>query len=83
LPETAGAKARTVAQRIRSALETERFSTENGQNALITISIGVTEYHAQEELSTFIQRADKAMYVSKQNGRNKVSMLHAEDTPKT
>ena len=83
LPETAGAKARTVAQRIRSALETERFSTENGQNVQITISIGVTEYHAQEELSTFIQRADKAMYVSKQNGRNKVSMLHAEDTPKT
>lgn len=83
LPETAGAEARTVAQRIRSALESERFAPENGQNVQITISIGVTEYHAKEELSTFIQRADKAMYVSKQNGRNKVSMLHAEDTQKT
>jgi two-component system cell cycle response regulator len=80
LPETAGAEARTVAQRIRSALEAERFSPENGQDVQITISIGVTEYHGDEELSTFIQRADKAMYISKQSGRNKVSMLHAEDT---
>jgi len=79
LPETAGAEARTVAQRIRSALEAERFSPENGQDVQITISIGVTEYQGEEELSTFIQRADKAMYLSKQNGRNKVSMLHAED----
>jgi two-component system cell cycle response regulator len=80
LPETAGAEARTVAQRIRSALEAERFSPENGQAVQITISIGVTEYHGDEELSTFIQRADKAMYISKQSGRNKVSMLHAEGT---
>lgn len=83
LPETAGAEARTVAQRIRSALEAERFSPENGPDVQITISIGVTEYHTKEELSTFIQRADKAMYLSKQNGRNKVSMLHAEDLQKT
>jgi len=83
LPETAGAEARTVAQRIRAALETERFSPENGPDVQITISIGVTEYHTKEELSTFIQRADKAMYLSKKNGRNKVSMLHAEDFKKT
>ncbi len=77
LPETAGAEARTVAQRIRAALEAERFSPENGKDVQITISIGVTEYHPKEELSTFIQRADKAMYLSKQSGRNKVTMLHA------
>jgi diguanylate cyclase (GGDEF)-like protein len=83
LPETAGAEARTVAQRIRSALEAERFSPENGPDVQITIIIGVTEYHTKEELSTFIQRADKAMYISKKNGRNRVSMLHAEDFKKT
>jgi len=82
LPETAGAEARTVAQRIRSALEAERFSPQNEQDAKITISIGVTEYQEKEELSTFIQRADQAMYLSKQNGRNKVSMLHAVDPKK-
>ena len=81
LPETGGVEARTVAQRIRIALESERFSPRDGLKVQITISIGVTEYHHKEELSTFIQRADKAMYISKQNGRNKVSVLYAEDPP--
>jgi diguanylate cyclase (GGDEF)-like protein len=80
LPETGGEEARTVAQRIRAALEAERFSPQNGHDVTITISIGATEYFHKEELSTFIQRADKAMYLSKQNGRNKVSLLYAEPT---
>jgi diguanylate cyclase (GGDEF)-like protein len=67
-----------VAQRIRAALESERFYPQDGQAVQITISIGVTEYYPKEELSTFIQRADKAMYLSKQNGRNKVSALYAD-----
>ncbi|MBT8366990.1 MAG: diguanylate cyclase [Deltaproteobacteria bacterium] len=79
LPVTSGAEAKTVAQRIRSALEAERFSPANEEDVRITISIGVTEYQHKEELSTFIQRADKGMYLSKQNGRNKVTMIHAED----
>ncbi len=79
LPETGGAEAQTVAHRIRAALEAERFTPEKEKDVQITISIGVTEYSSNEELSTFIQRADKAMYLSKQNGRNKVSSLYAED----
>ena len=81
LPETAGEEARTVAQRIRAALEAEPFSPEDGEEVTVTISIGLTEYHAKEELSTFIQRADQAMYRSKRSGRNKVSMLFAEASP--
>jgi two-component system cell cycle response regulator len=83
LPETAGEEARTVAQRIRAALEAEPFSPENGEEVTVTISIGLTEYHPKEELSTFIQRADQAMYRSKRSGRNKVSMLYAEASPET
>ncbi len=83
LPETAGEEARTVAQRIRAALEAEPFSTKNGEAVTVTISIGVTEYNAKEELSTFIQRADQAMYCSKRSGRNKVSMLYAEASPES
>lgn len=78
LPETGGDEARTVAQRIRSTLEAEKFSPEAGQKVGITISIGVTQYYPKEELSAFIQRADQAMYLSKQNGRNRVSTLFAE-----
>jgi diguanylate cyclase (GGDEF)-like protein len=81
LPETGGDEAGTVAQRIRAALEAERFSPVNGKKVKITISIGVTEYQPKEELSTFIQRADRAMYRSKQKGRNMVSMLYADVPP--
>jgi diguanylate cyclase (GGDEF)-like protein len=81
LPETGAEEAGTVAQRIRAALESERFVPLDGKPVKITISIGVTEYQAKEELSTFIQRADQAMYRSKQKGRNLVSMLYPETPP--
>ena len=78
LPETGGEEAGLVAQRIRAALETERFAPINGKEVKITISIGVTESQPKDELSTFIQRADRAMYRSKQKGRNLVSELYAD-----
>jgi diguanylate cyclase (GGDEF)-like protein len=73
LPETTGDEAKTVAQRIRASLEAEKYKPVPGKVARITISIGVTQCYPKEELSTFIRRADKAMYLSKENGRNRVS----------
>jgi diguanylate cyclase (GGDEF)-like protein len=75
LPETAAEEARTVAQRIRVALEAERFLPPPGRPVSKTISIGVTEYAPMEDMTTFIRRADEAMYISKMNGRNCVSVL--------
>ena len=83
LPETNGDEAKTVAQRIRSSLETENFSPTPDKNAKITISVGVTQYFPKEELSAFIRRADRAMYLSKKNGRNRVSVLLAEPPVKS
>jgi len=83
LPETNGDEAKTVAQRIRSSLESEKFKPIPDKNAKITISIGVTQYFPKEELSAFIRRADKAMYLSKKNGRNRVSVLLAEPPVKS
>jgi len=81
LPETGGGEAKTVAQRIRLALEAEQFAPAPAEPVTITISIGVTQYSPKEELSTFIHRADQAMYLSKQNGRNRVSVLFAGSEP--
>ncbi len=78
LPETEGDEAATVAERIRSAVEADQFfPQESGKPVAITISIGVTEYHKREDVAIFVQRADKAMYLSKQSGRNRVSCLFA------
>jgi diguanylate cyclase (GGDEF)-like protein len=77
LPETGAEEARTVAQRIRAALEAETFCPLSGRPVSTTISIGVTEYSPMEGMDVFIRRADQAMYLSKQNGRNRVSVLFA------
>lgn len=80
LPETEGDEAATVAERIRAAVEAERFFPQEESDPIcITISVGVTEFNWQEEIAVFVQRADKAMYQSKQSGRNRVSCLF---TPK-
>jgi two-component system, cell cycle response regulator len=78
LPETEGDEAATVAERIRSCVAKEKFfPRDQKENYTITISIGVTEYIRDEEVAIFVQRADKAMYLSKQSGRNRVSCLFA------
>jgi diguanylate cyclase (GGDEF)-like protein len=80
LPETVGKEAETVAHRIRSAVQSDTFVVGDGGAVTITISVGVTQYTAPEDIATFIQRADQAMYISKDNGRNRVSTLYAPDS---
>lgn len=77
LPETDGEEARTVAQRIRKSIKAIVFSPEPGREASITISIGMTQYKPKEEIAAFVQRADKALYGSKEGGRDRVSSLFA------
>ncbi|MBU0988481.1 MAG: diguanylate cyclase [Proteobacteria bacterium] len=78
LPETKGQEAKTVAHRLRKAVEVEKFYPEPDKEKHVTISIGVTSYFKKEEIKNFVQRADKAMYLSKLAGRNRVSSLFAE-----
>lgn len=78
LPETIGEEAETVAHRIRGAVQGERFIPSEGELVGITISIGVTQYAQEEDVAAFVQRADKAMYLSKQAGRNRVSVLSTD-----
>ena len=75
LPDTDGEEARTVAERLRAAVSSEDFTDGSRAGAKITISIGVTRYFQEEKVASFVQRADQAMYQSKQAGRNKVSCI--------
>jgi two-component system cell cycle response regulator len=78
LPETKGEEAKNVANRIKRAVELERFFPEPDKVVTITISIGLTEYFKNEQLSKVIKRADQAMYNSKAQGRNRISSLFVE-----
>jgi diguanylate cyclase (GGDEF)-like protein len=79
LPETSRREVMTVAKRIKDAIENEKFSPQAGKSISITISIGATEYCPGERISIFVQRADKAMYLSKQRGRNQISTLFSDE----
>jgi len=75
LPETNAEEAVTVAERIRSGIENEKFTPAHGGEVTETISIGVTQYRDEERVSALVERADKAMYLSKEKGRNRISTL--------
>ncbi len=78
LPETSAEEAVRVAPRIQAGLKASPFTPGGGPPVHITMSIGVTQYCPQEDISSFVQRADRAMYMSKENGRNRISSLPAD-----
>ncbi len=77
LPNTSSEEAGFVANRIRSTVEKEEFVIAPDQIVHVTLSIGVTDYLPGEEIADLVYRADKAMYQSKENGRNLVSHIPA------
>jgi len=81
LPETEGVEAATVAERIRAAIEKGPFpSATPGEFYQVTISIGATALSRGEDSALLLQRADQAMYQSKQGGRNRVSCIFPNDS---
>ena len=54
------------AEKLRSLIENHHFAV--GEQ--ITCSFGISCYQAGEEVNSFIQRADEALYRAKANGRN-------------
>lgn len=42
------------------------------KNIGVTISLGVAEYSPDDDENTLLQKADKALYKAKENGRNRV-----------
>lgn len=65
--------ANDVAERIRQTVESHPFNF-NGQPIKVTISIGVSEKKENDTWENLYNRADKALYSSKQAGRNRVTV---------
>lgn len=81
LPNTSKEDALAVAERIRSEIEKTDFCYE-GQHMKVTISIGCSLYDSKENPVSspkeLVEQADKALYVSKRTGRNRVSFATKE-----
>jgi len=75
LPETKLQKACVVGSRIKDNISSQTFSPEKGIQKSITVSIGATELIEGEDFREFISRTDKALYRSKDTGRNKLTYI--------
>src|SRR5262249_27270631 len=73
LPHTPAEGARVVAERIRETVEKVEVPSDKG-TVRFTVSIGVSTYASGEAFDQIVERADKALYVSKQGGRNRVTV---------
>ena len=63
-----------IAERARLAIEEEPFVIDpNGRAIPVTVSIGVAERGADDDAGSLYRRADRALYRSKSEGRNRVS----------
>lgn len=61
-----------LAEAIRAKVTKIRIKQQEQDIDTITTSIGVTQFRGGEDVASFIQRADKALYSAKQNGRDQV-----------
>jgi diguanylate cyclase (GGDEF)-like protein len=72
LPETPPKGALDVAERIRNAIASRPLAV-NGQHISATVSVGIACYPEDgKTLDALAARADRALYLAKQEGRNRV-----------
>ena len=78
LPGTDLHHAQLAGERIRSAIEQSRVHFES-KEIKVTISVGITEATSVDSPDSFLDRADRALYVAKKSGRNRCCILKAEE----
>jgi len=75
LPATALPGAIALAEQIRSTIAGARIRRGNTSERIgaITVSVGVSSWKPGESIDALIERADRALYRSKSEGRNRVN----------
>lgn len=73
-PETSLAGAKELAEKIREIIAESEFK-EVGK---VTCSFGVSEYVKHEDPAGFVKKADYALYIAKNKGRNRVKAVEKE-----
>ena len=76
-PATRGENARMLGEKLRQAVA----GAPHPVAGAITVSLGVAEYRQREGLTSWIDRADQALYQAKEGGRNQVVLAQADGDP--
>lgn len=76
LPDTTLQGAHSLADTIRTSVERCRVRRTDNREAIakVTVSLGVASYLPGETADSFLSRADEALYISKRDGRNRVTL---------
>jgi diguanylate cyclase (GGDEF)-like protein len=75
LPATGLTKALETAERLRRVVENEVIETRIGKEFRLTISCGVSVLQPGESLDSLVYKADNALYIAKEEGRNQVQHI--------
>ncbi len=73
MPSTTSAEAAQAVDKIRHSIENSPFNF-HGKSVTITMSFGVAEIDDADTIESLFERADKALYTAKKNGRNRVEV---------
>ncbi|MFZ5912169.1 MAG: GGDEF domain-containing protein [Chloroflexota bacterium] len=79
LPATVSIDAEKIARRILTSVQTSQISMKDGSALEVTLNAGIAStqnINAYVEIDIFIQSAVQAMYASKQNRQDKVSVVY-------
>ena len=81
LPETDKNGARIVAEELRKSVEQTVFpGGENQPMGKVTASLGIAEFPADaDDVKKLIANADQALYLSKEGGRNRVTLFNGTE----
>ncbi len=65
-----------IVEEIRSSFANSRLKKKGQDESIgqVTVSVGVTMLRSTDTPQTLIERADEALYLSKENGRNRISV---------
>ncbi len=75
LPHTTAENATVVANKIHKILKEEIISFE-GEAITVTVSMGITQMQANQDIDEAINSADKYLYLAKNAGRNQTFPRH-------
>ncbi|MDC3250024.1 sensor domain-containing diguanylate cyclase [bacterium] len=75
LPETNLEGAIQLAERIRKSVKKAFIKLPSGEKIKVTLSLGVSTWQDSENHDIVFAKADKALYVAKEQGRNQVQAI--------
>jgi diguanylate cyclase len=77
-PRSTAREAEQAAARLRERVAAAVVTTPCGQPLRFTVSIGLTEHAPPESIEALVERADRAMYRAKTQGRDRVVAMPVE-----